>query len=96
MTNGKFLTATSSATGTTWVSFPSAAPVTVVHVLNSTGTDLVFRKSEDNGATFVLPDTFAWSFRGIVNSNQLQFKRVDNSNTTVTLSSIDAELDRLS
>lgn len=93
MIEGKFLTASSSLTGTTWTSFPSAAPVNVVHVLNNTGTDLVFRRSGDTSSTFVLPTSIAWSFRGLTDSSQLQFRRVDLSNTSVTLSSIEAELD---
>lgn len=84
MTSAKFLKLVTSTTGSTWVAAPSAAPVTVLHVLNDTGTDLEFRRSGDTSATFVLPDTFAWSFRGLTNSSQLEFRRVDTTNTPVS------------
>lgn len=84
MTSAKFIKLITNSTGTTWMSGADVSPATVVHVLNDTGTDLVFRRQGDTDATFVLPDTFAWSFRGLSNSNQLQFRRLDTTNTPVT------------
>ena len=84
MTSAKFIKLITNSTGTTWVSGADVSPATVVHVLNDTGADLEFRRQGDTAATFVLPDTFAWSFRGLTNSNQLQFRRADTTNTPVT------------
>lgn len=84
MTSAKFIKLETNSTGTTWVSAADINPATVVHVLNNAGTNLEFRRQGDTSATFVIPDTFAWSFRGISNSNQLQFRRADTSNTPVT------------
>ena len=85
MTNAKFLSLTTSGTGSTFSAFPSAAPVTVLHVLNNTGTDMQFVREGDTNSPFTLPTAFAWSFRGLTNSSQIQARRADQSNTTVTL-----------
>lgn len=86
MTSSKFLSVTTlSADGSTFVAFPSATPVTVLHVLNNTGTSIDFARVGDASAIFTLPTAFAWSFRGLTDSSQIQVKRTDNSNTGVTL-----------
>lgn len=84
MTNAKFTPLITSSTGSTWVSGSNVSPATVVHVLNNTGTTIEFRRQGDTASTFQLPTGMAWSFRGLTNSNQLQFRRSDTSNTTVT------------
>lgn len=83
-TDAKFIPLITSGTGTTWVSGANVSPATVVHVLNNTGTTITFRRQGDTAATFELPTSMAWSFRGLTNSNQLQFRRADTSNTPVT------------
>lgn len=75
---------TFSAGSSTWVSASAVTPATVLHVLNSTGTNITFRRIGDTGATFILPTSMAWSFRGLTNTNQIQFQRTDLSNTPVT------------
>lgn len=84
MTSSKFLSLSSNTTGTTWNSFPSVTPATVLHVLNNTGTTLSFRRSGDTSAEFQLPTGIAWSFRGITDSSQIQMRRTDTSNSSVT------------
>jgi hypothetical protein len=84
MTEAKFLTLITSATGTAWQSPASVGNITVLHVINNTGQTWEFRRSGDTAAVFQLPDGLAYSFRGLSNSNQLQFRRADLSNTTLT------------
>lgn len=84
MTSSKFLSLSSNTTGSTWNSFPSVNPATVLHVLNNTGTTLSFRRSGDTSAEFQLPTGIAWSFRGITDSAQIQMRRTDVDNTSVT------------
>lgn len=85
MTNSKFLSLSSNTTGSTWNSFSSVTPATVLHVLNNSGTTLSFRRSGDTSAEFQLPTGIAWSFRGITDSAQLQMRRTDLSNSSVTV-----------
>jgi hypothetical protein len=90
MTNAAFLTSVqTSATGTNFVTFP-AYVCDGVHVINNTGTTLAFKRGSDS-ATFELPTGSGYSFYGITNANQLSVKRADDSNTQVTIKSIEAE-----
>jgi hypothetical protein len=84
MTNAKFLKLITSATGTDWVAPASTSNITVLHVINNTGSTWEFRRSGDTVATFQLPDGLAYSFRGLSNSNQLEFRRADTSGTQLT------------
>jgi len=84
MVSAKFTPLITNTTGTTWVSGENVNPASVFHVLNNTGTTLEFRRQGDTGALFQLPTNMAWSFKGLTNSNQLQFRRADTSNTPVT------------
>jgi len=85
MTNSKFLSLSSNTTGTTWNSFSTVNPATVLHVLNNSGTTLSFRRSGDTSAEFQLPTGVAWSFRGLSDSSQIQMRRTDTSNSSVTI-----------
>lgn len=85
MTNAQFTSLTTNATGTTWTAFASISPATTVHVLNNTGTTLEFRRSGGTAAVFQLPTSMAWSFKALTNSSQLECRRVDTSNTQVTV-----------
>lgn len=84
MTSAKFLTLITSGTGSTWVAPSSVTNITVLHVINNTGQTLEFRRSGDTSATFQLPDGLAYSFRGLSNSNQLEFRRADLSSSPLT------------
>jgi hypothetical protein len=90
MTNAAFLSSVqTSGTGTNFVTLPSSI-CNAVHVLNGTGTTLAFKRGSDS-ATFEIPTGSGYSFYGITNANQISFKRADDSNTQVTLKSIEAE-----
>jgi hypothetical protein len=84
MTEAKFLKLVTSATGTTWVAPTSITNVTVLHVINNTGATWEFRRTGDTSNTFQLPNGLAYSFRGLTNANQLEFRRADTSNTQLT------------
>jgi hypothetical protein len=85
MTSSKFLSLSSNTTGTTWNTFQSVTPATVLHVLNNTGTTISFRRTGDTSAEFQLPTGIAWSFRGLTDSAQMQMRRTDLSNSSVTV-----------
>jgi hypothetical protein len=81
----KFLSLETSPTGSTWVPFGSASQATRLSVLNNTGTTLEFRREGEEAAIFQLPTGMAWTFTGIHNAAQINMRRVDQSNTQVTV-----------
>ncbi|MGV3659797.1 MAG: hypothetical protein ACO1TE_06425 [Prosthecobacter sp.] len=92
MTAAKFIQLTTHATGTNFTAFPDT-PGNVVTVVNHTGTSLTFQHVADaDEGEFVLPNGMAYAFRGLSNANQLRVKRTDESNTPVTLESVEVEL----
>ncbi|CAB4163358.1 hypothetical protein UFOVP813_16 [uncultured Caudovirales phage] len=90
MTAAKFISLTTSETGTDFVTFADS-PCSRVNVWNLTGQSLTFKYEEDEG-TFVLPSGLAYAFSGVNNASQLLVKRTDESNTPVTLNSVEVEL----
>lgn len=88
----KFLAIESDADGTQWTAFGGVTAddrYNRLHVLNNTGTALEFRRNGTSDV-FTLPDGMAWSF-AIVHLGNIEFRRVDQSNTQVTPSA-EAEL----
>ncbi|CAB4186607.1 hypothetical protein UFOVP1329_4 [uncultured Caudovirales phage] len=90
MTAAKFLSLTTSEVGTDFVAFEDS-PCSIANVWNLTGQSLTFKYANDAG-TFVLPTGLAYAFCGLNNANQLRVKRSDESNTPVTLNSVEVEL----
>lgn len=78
--NGSVQTA---ATGTNYTALSSQA-VARVHVVNTSGTDIEVRQ---DGAGVALPvaNGTGFTFNGISNASQLSIRRVDTSNTQVTV-----------
>lgn len=74
---------TTSATGTNRVALASHVAKEVTFNNNS-GTDVEFRRGA-TGAAFVLTDGQAKTFRLSANTSELDIRRVDTSNTQITL-----------
>lgn len=92
MISTKFIQLTTSGTGSTFVAFADL-PAHIVNVFNGTGTSLTFKNSADaDEGEFELPSGIAYAFRGITNAGQLLLKRTDESNTPVTLKSVEVEV----
>ena len=77
------ITAQTSATGTVWVNLP-AQECNAVNLNNATGTTIEVRY---NGAGSGLPvaNLTSYSFMAISNSNKLSVRRLDVSNSQVTV-----------
>lgn len=75
--------ATSSATGATWVAFP-AVQAANVQVTNISGATVEVRYFSKGKAFPVITNAFK-VFRGVTDASQLSFRRVDQSNTPVTV-----------
>lgn len=87
-----FLNPQSAAVGTTWTAIgDSTTRVNRVTVVNNTGTELEFRRAGSPATVHRLKDGQAYSYAIIFAAN-LEFRRVDTSNTQVTLYSVEAEL----
>jgi hypothetical protein len=80
----KFVSAESAAVGTDWTAFEDLQ-TRGVDLLNATGTDLEFRRAGDPSAVMQLPDGLGFNFRVVANLSELEFRRVDVSNTQVTI-----------
>ncbi len=76
------LNLTTSATGSTFVAFTDT-PCNAVDVVNATGQDLEYRRNGD-GLTMYMPDQTSRMIEGITNANQIEFRRIDVSNTQLT------------
>jgi hypothetical protein len=83
MANGGHLSLTTNATGTNWTAFGSQACKQLT-LSNQTGTTLEVRQG-GAGVGFQIPDGAFYTFFGITNANQLSVRRVDTSNTQVTV-----------
>lgn len=84
MTTGGHTSAQTNATGTNWTAFGSQACKQLT-VSNQTGTTLEFRQG-GSGTGFQVPTGAFYTFFGIGNASQLEVRRVDTSNTQVTVS----------
>lgn len=83
MTAGGNLSVQTAATGTNWTAFASQA-LKQLTVSNQTGTNLEFRQG-GAGVGFIVPNISIFTFFGITNANQIEVRRVDTSNTQVTV-----------
>ena len=78
------VTAQTAATGTNWTAFGSQA-CDVLVLSNNTGTAIEIRRG-GAGSGFQLPDKAIYSIGAIANANEISIRRVDTSNTQVTVS----------
>lgn len=72
-----------AAVGTNWTTFASTA-CSMIDIANVTGTDIEYRR-DGAGSGMRIPDGGSRLVLGISNSNQISFRRVDTSNTQVTV-----------
>jgi hypothetical protein len=77
------LSVQSAATGTDYTALPSNL-ATTCDVLNTTGTDL-YIKNTSVATPFILPSGSAVQIFVTANTSEIQFRRLDGSNTQVTL-----------
>ena len=77
------LSVTTAAVGTNWTAFSSVA-CTRVHILNTSTTTIEVRQ-DGAGVGLVIPINAGFTFSGIYDANQLSVRRVDTSNTQVTI-----------
>ena len=77
------MTAQTQATGTNWTTFAAQA-CDALDLVNNTGTSIEYRRN-GAGSAMVLADKSARLIVGITNANQIQVRRVDTSNTQVTV-----------
>lgn len=75
--------AQTAATGTNWTAFSSQA-LKQLTISNQTGATLEFRQG-GAGVGFQVPTANFYTFFGLTNANQLEVRRVDTSNTQVTV-----------
>jgi len=83
MTQGGNLSAQTPATGTNFAAFASQS-CRQLTVSNQTGTTLEFRQG-GSGVAFQVPSGAFYTFFGLQNADQLGVRRVDTSNTQVTV-----------
>jgi hypothetical protein len=72
-----------SATGANWVSIATAS-ATQIDLVNNTGTTIEYRRG-GAGTGFPLLDGNSRLIQGITNADQISVRRLDQSNTQVTL-----------
>lgn len=77
------LSITTAAVGTNWTAFSSVA-CTRVHILNTSNTTIEVRQ-DGAGVGLVIPINAGFTFSGIYDANQLSVRRIDTSNTQVTI-----------
>ena len=83
MTTGGHVSLTTNATGTNWTAFGSQA-LKQLTVSNQTGVTLEFRQG-GSGVGFQIPSGTFFTFFGLTNANQIDARRVDTSNSQVTI-----------
>lgn len=83
MSSGGNLSATTAATGTNWTAFGSQA-LRQLTISNQTGATLEFRQG-GAGVGFQVPTANFYTFFGLTNANQIEVRRVDTTNTQVTV-----------
>lgn len=77
------LSVTTAATGTNWTAFPSQV-CTYVLVTNVSGTDIGVDRG-GSGTWFYIPNNSAMKINVNGNANELSTRRIDTSNTQVTI-----------
>lgn len=82
-TSGANLSAQTNATGTNYTAFGSQVCKQLT-VSNQTGTTIEVRQ-DATGVGLQVPSGAFYTFFGITNANQLGIRRVDQSNTQVTV-----------
>lgn len=83
MTSGGNLSAQTAATGTNWTSYGSQSCKQLT-LSNQSGTTIEVRQG-GAGVGLQIPTGAFYTFFGITNANQLEVRRVDTSNTQVTI-----------
>ncbi|WP_397382964.1 hypothetical protein [Prosthecobacter sp.] len=83
-----FLNPQSDADGTQWTALGDVKCNSLT-VVNNTGTELEFKIGSDAGV-LRLKDGQGYQF-SVLNASELKFRRVDQSNTQVTLYTVEAE-----
>lgn len=83
MTTGGNVSVTTAATGTNWTAFASQACKQLT-ISNQTGTTIEFRQGA-TGVGFQVPTGSFYTFFGLSNANAIDARRVDTSNTQVTV-----------
>jgi hypothetical protein len=83
MTSGGHLSVTTAATGTNWTAYAAQA-LKQLTVSNQTGVNIEFRQG-GAGVGFIVPTGAFYTFFGLTNANQLEARRVDISNTQVSI-----------
>lgn len=77
------MSAQTAATGTNWTTFASQA-CAILDMQNFTGTAIEYRRG-GAGSAFRIPDGGQRRIVGITNANEISVRRVDTSNTQVTV-----------
>lgn len=77
------LSAQTAATGTNWTAFASTE-CTKLDLQNLTGTAIEYRRG-GTGTAFTVPDGAARMIEGIADADEIEVRRVDTSNTQVTV-----------
>lgn len=72
-----------NATGATWQQLSDQA-CSELTLINNTGTAIEVRRG-GAGTGLQIPDGTFWTFEGLENAEDLEVRRVDQSNTQVTL-----------
>lgn len=83
MAAGGFLTAQTAATGSNWTTFADVE-CRQLTIANNSGTAIELRQ-DGAGATFPVPDKTLFTLYGLQNANQIGVRRVDTSNSQVTV-----------
>lgn len=83
MVGGGHIALTTNATGTTFTAFASQACKQLT-IANDTGVNLEVQQGSETVYLPVFANT-CYTFFGLTNANQLKVRRVDTSNTTVTV-----------
>jgi hypothetical protein len=83
ITSATILTAQTAAVGTNWVAFAST-PCAALELVNTTGTTISYRRNGAGSAMNVL-NNGTRTVLAITNANQIEVKRLDDSNTQVTV-----------
>lgn len=83
VTTGTILALTTAATGTNYTAFASQA-CTALDIVNNTGVTIEYRRNAA-GVAMQIPTGAARMVIAITNANQVDVRRTDTSNTTVTM-----------
>lgn len=83
ITTGTILSLQTSATGTTFVNFPSQT-CKQLDIVNTSGADIEYRRG-GTGNTITVPNNSGRTILGITNASDISIRRLDTSNTQVTV-----------